>query len=668
MPTGAGHFPHVFEPLRIGGITVPNRLFISAHNTELVERDPAGYHRWSVLGDRAVAYNAERARGGFGMVMVGQTQVHPQSGTDRPSAFRAEARPHFARMVRECHQYGTAVIVQLNQNGREKFNSGPDSWDPVWGPSAHASASAAARGEMAKEMDLDDIGALVAAYAEAARNVQDTGVDGVEVHAAHPHLYGEWLTPAINRRTDAYGGSLHNRLRIVLESVAAVRQACGRNFVVGVRINGAWTMPGGQTVDEGVEIAKRLEASGDVDFINVSGWPGIGSIGSPLGFMMPWVEAVKRAVTTVPVFGIGRIIEPQQAEEILAAGGADMVGMTRAGIADPELPNKAREGRVDDIRRCVGAGQGCLARTLSARPLTCTQNPAAGLEREWGMGTLQAALQQRAVLVVGGGPAGLEAAIIAAQRGHEVTLLERTDTLGGQVQLIARVARRREFIEVVRSRERQLAPLGVRVELGVEGTRDEVRRRAPDAVVIATGSWPRVRGLYPPMPHLDMIPGSDVAPLHSVWDVLEGRLDNARHVVVIDATGYHQSGDALEYLAEHGVRTDAVAHASLVAAGIDGNDRPDFDAALRGRVGFHLSSVVERFGPGVVEVRNLLTGATSRIEDVDAVVMSIGSDVCGSLFDSLRGEGVEVHRIGDCVTPRGVEHALHEGHRLGREL
>jgi 2,4-dienoyl-CoA reductase-like NADH-dependent reductase (Old Yellow Enzyme family)/thioredoxin reductase len=661
-------FPHIFEPLRIGGITVRNRLFISAHNTELVERDPDGYHRWSVLGDRAVAYNAERARGGFGLIMAGQTQVHPQSGTDRPAAFRAEARPHLARMAQECHQHGAALIIQVNQNGREKVNSGPDSWDPVWGPSAHAWVSAAARGEMSKEMDLDDIAALVNAYGEAAANVQEAGVDGVEVHAAHPHLYGEWLTPAINKRTDAYGGSLQNRLRIVLESIAAVRRACGRDFVVGVRINGAWAMPGGQTVDEGVEIARRIEASGDVDFINVSGWPGIGSIGSSPGFMMPWVEAVKRAVSSIPVFGIGRIIGPEQAEEILAAGRADMVGMTRAGIADPELPNKARAGHVDDIRRCIGAGQGCLARTLSARPLTCTQNPAVGLEREWGIGTLHRAPRRRSVLVVGGGPAGLEAAVIAAQRGHDVTLLERSAELGGQVRLIERVTRRREFIEVVRWRERQLATLGVRVELGVAATPDEVRRRAPDALVVATGARPRLHGWYPPAPHLDMIAGADVAPLFSTWAVLEGQLDDHRHVVVIDATGYHQSGDALEYLAEHGVRTDAVAHAPLVAAGIEGNDRPDFDAALRGRVAFHLSSVVERLERDAVQVRNLLTGELRRIEDVDAVVMSIGSDVCDSLFHALRGGAIEVHRIGDCVAPRGVEHALHEGHRLGREL
>ncbi|HEV7680393.1 MAG TPA: FAD-dependent oxidoreductase [Candidatus Dormibacteraeota bacterium] len=670
MAAGAGpaNFPHVFEPLRIGGITVPNRLFISAHNTELVQRDPDGYHRWSVLGDRAVAYNAERARGGFGMVMVGQAQVHPQSGTDRPAAFHEQARPHLARMAEECHQHGTAVIVQLNQNGHERGNTGPDMWEPMWGPSAMASAASNAHGEMSKAMDLDDIRDVVGAFAQAARNVQDAGVDGVEVHAAHPHLYGEWLTPAYNKRTDAYGGSLENRLRIVVETVAAVRKAVGRSFVVGVRMNGAWTMPGGQTVEEGVEIARRLEATGNLDFINVSGWPGIGSIGSQLGFMMPWAEEIKKAVRTLPVFGIGRIVDPQQAEDAIAAGQADMVGMTRAGIADPELPRKAREGRVDEIRRCVGAGQGCLTRTLAGRAITCTQNPAVGLERSWGIGTLQRTARARSVLVVGGGPAGLEAAAVAARRGHSVTLVERQDDLGGQVRLIGRVQRRREFLDVVRWREGELRRLGVKVETGREMSPDEVRRRAPDVVVVATGSRPRVCGWYPPMPHLDGIPGADTAPLFSTWDVLDGRLDGAAHVVVVDATAYNQSGDVLEYLAEHGVRTDAVAHAPLLAAGIEWNDRADFDAALRGRIGMHLSTVVERLHPDAVELRNLLSGERSRIDGVDAVVLSIGNDVVDSLYDALRGDGIEAHRIGDCVTPRGVEHAIHEGHRLGRKL
>lgn len=662
-------FPHVFEPLRIGRITVRNRLFVSAHNTELVQRDPTGWHRWSVLGDRAVAYNAERARGGFGLVMVGQTQVHPQSGIDRPAAHHTEARPFFAHMAEECHRFGTPVIVQLNQNGPERGNTGPDHWEPMWGPSATAPGTPTARAEMCKEMDRDDIRALVAAYGDAARNVQDAGVDGVEVHAAHPHLYGLWLAPAFNHRTDEYGGSLENRLRIVVESIAAVRRACGRDFTVGVRINGAWTMPGGQTLDEGVEIARILAATGDVDFLNVSGWPGIGSIGSELGFMMPWAHAVKQAVTSIPVFGIGRIIRPEQAEEALAAGHADMIGMTRAGIADPELPEKARTGRLDAIRLCIGAGQGCLTRTLAARPMTCTQNPAVGLEGVWGIGTLSRAARPRRMLVVGAGPGGLEAALVASQRGHEVTLVERESELGGQVLLIGRVPRRREFLDVVMWRVRELDRLGVRVEVDTDMTPDEVRRRGAQVVVVATGSAPRVCGWYPAMPHLDAIPGSDSAPLLSTWDVLEGRADGRHRVVVIDATSYHQSGDTLEYLAARGVPTDAVSHAPVLAAGIELNDRPDFDAALRGRIGFHTSTVVERLGPDFVDLRNLLSGERTRLDGVDAVVPSIGNDTVDSLYHSLRDSGdVEVHRIGDCVAPRGVEHAIHEAHALARAL
>jgi thioredoxin reductase len=309
-----------------------------------------------------------------------------------------------------------------------------------------------------------------------------------------------------------------------------------------------------------------------------------------------------------------------------------------------------------------------LARTLSARAMTCTQNPAVGLERTWGVATLSRAAVSRRVLVVGAGPGGLEAALIAAQRGHDVTLLEREAELGGQVLLIGRVARRREFLDVVLWRVRELDRLGVRVEVDTDVTLDEVQRRAPDVVVVATGSRPRLRGWYPPMPHLDCIPGSDEARLVSTWDVLEGGVDRLGHVVVVDATGYHQSGDALEYLAARGVRTSAVTHAPLVSAGVDVNDRHDFDAALRGRVDFHLSSVVERLGPDFVELRNLLSGERTRLSGVDAVVMSIGNDTCDSLYHALGGGGVEVHRIGDALTPRGVEHAIHEGHALARAL
>jgi 2,4-dienoyl-CoA reductase-like NADH-dependent reductase (Old Yellow Enzyme family)/thioredoxin reductase len=661
----ANQFPHIFRPLTIGSVTVANRLFVSAHNTQFVEDDPTGNHRWSVLGDRARAYYEDRAKGGFGLQVIGQTQVHPQAGTDRPSSYGAAATASYRAIAAACHRHGSVVFVQLNHNGRERGSSGPDSWAPLWS----ASSIPAGHGEMTKAMDADDIRALVAGFAAAARLCRDAGVDGVEVHAAHPHMLGEWLTPAFNHRVDEYGGSVGKRVRIVTEIVAAVRQACGADFVVGVRINGAWTMPGGQTLDEGVEIATTLAATGQIDFLDVSGVPTIGSIGTPFAGIVPWAEAVKRAVPGLPVFGVGRVVRPEQAEEILARGGVDMIGMTRASIADPELPAKARAGRAADVRVCIGAGQGCLMRNRDRRPLTCQQNPAVGREAEWGIGTLVPAARARRVVVVGGGPAGLEAAVVAATRGHQVTLFEQRTTLGGQVRLITRNARRAEFAQVVDVRAAQLARLGVDVRLGVEATVAAVAGERPDEVIVATGSRPRRDGWYAPTPHLVAVPGFDRPHVVTTWAALDGACDRAAHVAVIDAHGYHHTADVVEYLAAIGVRTTAIGAGALFAPGVDDHDRPDLSRALRaGPVELVTHAVVEAIDADAVVLRDVLRDRPRVVSDVDAVVLSIGQDPVDALFHALDGTVPSRRRIGDCVTPRGIEHALFEGHGAGREV
>ncbi|HZP31699.1 MAG TPA: FAD-dependent oxidoreductase, partial [Acidimicrobiia bacterium] len=595
-------YDELFRPIAIGGIEVPNRLFVSAHNTQFVDVGPGPYEEWSVLGERAVHYHATRAAGGFGLVVVGQTQVHPQSGPERPAAYNDAARAVFARIADACHEHGTKVFVQLNQNGPEKSSSGPDSWEPAWAPSALATGEPQAHGEMSKEMDDADIAALVAGFVHSARNARAAGMDGVEIHAAHPHLLGVWLTPGRNRRRDAYGGSLERRARLVLEILGAVRGACPRPFVVGVRINGAWTVPGGQTLDEGTELARMIEATGDADFLDVSGWPGIGSIGSPLGAMIPWARAVKRAVPDLPVMGIGRVVHPAQAAAVVASGDADLVGMTRASIADPFLPAKARADRAVDIRICVGAGQGCLMRNTDRHPLTCTQNPTVGREGEWTYETIARTDRPRTVLVVGGGPAGLEAAVVAAMRGHTVTLVERARELGGQVRYITRVERRREFAHVVDWRVRQLEQLGVDVRLGVEATADLVRGFG-GAVVLATGSTPAPDGWYAARPELDAIPGADRPDVFSCWDALDGAVDDRTHVVVVDGRGYYQSTDVVEYLAGRGQRVSAVSSTGAFAEGIERNDRPSFVAAARrGGVEFHAWCVVDRIDERAVHL------------------------------------------------------------------
>ena len=653
-----------FDPLRIGSITVANRLFVSAHATQFVEDDPTGFHRWSILGDRARAYYEERARGGFGLQIIGQTQVHPQSGTDRPSTYGDRALDAYRSIAEASHRHGSKVFEQLNHNGRERGSSGPDSWLPLWS----ASSIPAGHGEMTKSMDRFEIAELVAAFARAASMCRDAGVDGVEIHAAHPHMLGEWLTSTFNRREDDYGGSLANRLRIVIEITEAVRAAVGRDFVVGARVNGAW-MPDVLTLEEGIEIAQRLHATGAVDFLDVSGVPTIGSIGTTFGAIIPWAAAIKRALPSTVVMGAGRVVSPDHAEAIIAAGEVDMVAMTRASIADPELPEKARTGRAAQVRVCVGAGQGCLMRNRDRRPLACQQNPAIGREAEWGITTMVRAKKRRRVVVVGGGPAGLEAAVVAATRGHEVTLFESDASLGGQLRLIVRNPRREEFDRIVEWRVAQLEQHDVRVRLGQRATVESIVAERPDKVIVATGSRPRRNGWHDGGSSRGPLAGAEQPHVTTTWDALLGSCDDAAHVVVIDGHGYHHSTDVVEYLARCGVRITVVTAASVFAPGVDDHDRPDLLRVLRDcPVEIVASAAVESIGVDHVVLRDSYRGQMRVVDGVDRVVLSIGQDPVDDLWTALRDHGIDAPRIGDCVTPRGIEHAVFEGHRAGRAV
>ncbi len=665
---------HVFSPIKVGPVTVKNRLMVTAHWHKLVEGDPDGYHLWSVYGERAAHYYAERAKGGFGLIIVGQAVVHPSNGTGRPSGFQKENQPALAKIAGAIHEHGATAFVQINHLGRHR-NSGPDDWAPVWASSALPTQGDAGReavhSQLAKEMEHEDIRSVTEGFAETALNLQRAGFDGVEVHAAHDYLLDEFLSPATNRRTDEYGGSLDNRMRFLFEVLAAIRAACGPGFAVGVRLNGESALPGAmaRTLEESVEIARRLAATGNVDFINVTAWPiaaAIGPMGSPKGHLVRLAAAIKAAVEDVAVFTVGRIVDPVHAESIVAEGHADVVGMTRASIADPELPNKAREGRFADIRACIGAGQGCLGSTTG--PIACTQNPAAGRERDWGAGTLRPARAKKRVLVVGGGPAGMEAAMIAAQRGHSVVLCDRGDRLGGQVNLFTTIPRRSEFAAVVDWRRQQIERLGIEVKLATDADEDMVASMAADVVVLATGSTPTKEGWTQPRVYT-AIPGIDLPHVVTPTDVLLGALDDRKHVVVVDGVGYYQSSDPVEYLAARGSRVDAVTANPMFAAEMMYTERPSFFGQLKDKdVTFHAMTSVTMISESSVTVQESQLGRVTTIENVDGVVMAVGARADDSLYWRLKGRVESLHRIGDCLVPRGVEHAIYEGHKLGREL
>jgi thioredoxin reductase len=496
--------------------------------------------------------------------------------------------------------------------------------------------------------------------------VKRSGYDGVEITSYGGHLIEQFWSPHVNRRTDEYGGSLENRLRFAREVIESVRDRVGPGFCVGFRMTADQLLKDGLDHQAMKEIAGRLAAAGRLDYFSISGSTGetlelqaktVPSLDNPLGLFNHYAASIKEVVD-VPVLVAARIIDPAMAEDVLRRGAADLVGMTRALIADPDLPAKSLAGRREDVRFCTGANEGCIGRLYQGLAIRCVQNPLIGHEAE--LSAVEPAPVPRRVVVVGGGPAGMEAARLAAERGHRVTLLERDDALGGQVRAAALAPHRAEYGRSIAWLARQLEAIGLDVRLRTEATVEGVLALQPDAVVVATGAAPR------PAPW----PGADGSHVVTADAVLLGRVPVRRgqRCVVIDDDGHMRGPGAAEALLDAGGEVEIVTRETLVGVDIDPTLRPALYRRLftKGAVMTPLTAVLE-IGPRGVRVEHVYSGQTRDLP-ADLVVLALGGEARAELYEGLRAAAprLEVHRVGDGVAPRRLHDALLEGTRAGR--
>ncbi|MFL5843438.1 MAG: FAD-dependent oxidoreductase [Solirubrobacteraceae bacterium] len=666
----AGDLDVLWEPLDIGSVTTRNRVFVSSHQT--------GYagEAGGMVSDRYLAYMRERVLGGAGLVM---TEVSPVFSTlpRRLSAWRDEIVPAWERLAKTVHDEGGIVFTQLWHPGAHEMGQADlDDWHAAVAPSELQSVFT---GKVARALDEDEIAALVEGYGAAAQRAQAGGLDGVEIHGGHGYLPCQFLSPMSNHRTDRYGGSTENRCRFLVEIADAIRERCGRDFTMGVRLSyDEYVGEAGLTPEASTDIVAHLEGSGLFDFYDVSGGNYHSMdrmipthVAGLEGHMAVNARMAKSVAGTTPVFVASGVRTIDRAAEIVAAGAADAVAMTRAHIADPHLVNKARAGREGEIRRCVGANQSCLRRLYQHGNITCTVNPAVGRERVWGQGALAAAADPRHILVVGGGPAGMKAAETAALRGHRVTLVERAPVLGGALRDAGRLPGRDTWIELADDLARSLGRAGVAVRLDTEATPELVAEIQADVVVLATGSRFVPGGFSAADPQRAEIPG---AGLPHVLDPVAALGDTGigdGPVVVYDDAGDFVAGGVASYLAAAGRSVELVSRHAFLGAGAGLQQSHDLPWLLReladAGVAVHTQTRLSSIEPGQVSLVDVWTGA-ERAVAAGCVVLNTMRRSEGDLAPGLAAGRISVRRIGDCLAPREVDDAMYEGMAAGAEL
>lgn len=681
--SGSASFPNLFSPLRLRGVEVKNRFVFQPHFNALpdVHGMPTDDH---------TAYHEERAWGGAGLIIDGSMATMPEGQMSRKylAAWDPRSVELNRRTTDAVHRHGAAIFAQLNHGGHTSLEHPPNI---LWAPTQMPEPSST---HTTKAMDARDMQRTIDGFATSTSNLVDAGYDGIEIKIAHDGLLRSFASPFFNHRTDAYGGSFENRMRFPVEVVAAVRGALRDDMALGIRICLHEYTSFGYELDYGLRMAEHLEATGLVDYFNCdagsfsSFWMEIPPAAIAQGFFRPLNQALKKA-SSLPIIAFGRIKDADLAEHMVATGEADLIGMARQLIADPETPRKLLEGRAAEVRACIGCNDGCLHQVAQEKPIRCVQNPAAGQERFFSERLLTPTTSPRNVVVVGGGPSGLKVAEIAARRGHRVSLFEREDHLGGQVRLAARQPHHTEIAEVTHYLEAAVRRLGVEIWLNAEVTADELLELEPDVVVVATGSQPnlppahRQSGSDPDAGSVARERGLQIGPdvqgldgdnVFSTDEVLRGVPLPRSRVLVVDAQGHWEAAGTAEFLADARYEVTVISSRSTVASELEGTNLALFLQRAAGK-GISLTpyTSLRQVEVGRVLLVNGVTGA-ERWQDVDAVVPVYSrrsrDDLYYRLDDLIASSGrdVQLERLGDASAPRFVQSVLLEAFQFAAGL
>ncbi|WP_346907477.1 FAD-dependent oxidoreductase [uncultured Roseibium sp.] len=672
----------LLEPFQLRHLTLRNRIMSTAHAPSFAE----GGHP----GDRYRLYHEEKAKGGIGLTIIGgSTNIAP----DSPSVFGQlyagddSIVPWFRKLTDGVRSHGAAVMCQITHMGRRTvWDDGH--WLPVVGPSGTRER---AHRSFPKPMEIQDINRVISQFAYAAKRCQQGGFDGIEI-LSHSHLLGQFLSPLINRRNDDYGGSLDNRLRLTLQILEAVREAVGPDLILGMRVTGDELKKGGLEADECVEIARRISQTGAVDFLNVlagapyddlglAGW--VPPMGMPSAPHLTIAGRIRQAVP-LPVFHAGAVADIATARHAVAEGYVDLIGMTRAHMADPYLVSKLARGDEDRIRPCVGLGY-CVDRVNQGKAAVCGHNAATGREAVMPHIIPRADAIQKAV-VVGGGPAGMEAARVCALRGHSVVLFEASESLGGQLKLASQGVIRRQIRGVADWLIQEIGRLGVDVRLNTYAELDEIEAEMPDLVVIATGGWPEE------LP----IDGAKLA--FSSWDVLSGEVRLQGNVLLYDEVGEQSALVCADALARAGCSVTYVTPDRMAAHELGPtNSAVVLRALAMQSVAFEcfqdIESIAQTKSGVAVTLRHVLTGEpTERL--VDHVVIENGVSPMDVLYHELKPRSFNLGqvdqrsivegrdpfkplqpegrfylaRIGDAIAGRNIHAALLDALRICKDI